>query len=96
MSVIFTYVSTSPPQGLTPTHDTYNLRTRTVVCDAVPKDPDQDLDQSVEMEQGVEDICKEGPPPSMVDSAHEVLTEEIQSLQVLTCLMSWAQGTGLK
>ena len=66
-----------------------------MVCGAVPKDPDQDLDQSVEMEQGVEDICKEGPPPSMVDNAHEVLTEEIQSLQVLSCLMSWAQGTGL-
>ncbi|KAK7114455.1 kinesin-like protein KIF15 isoform X2 [Littorina saxatilis] len=61
-------------RGLTPTRETYDLRTRTVlVCK-------KDQDQSMETE-GAEDICEEAPPAAMMENAHEILTDEIKALQ---------------
>jgi hypothetical protein len=62
---------------MTPTRQTYDLRNRTVVCDT----GDQ-LDQSIEMEEKVEDILQEAEPQVMVDNVYEALTEEIKTLQV--------------
>ncbi|KAL8592975.1 hypothetical protein ACOMHN_017905 [Nucella lapillus] len=69
-------------KGLTPNRNSYDLRSRTVICGSETENSDASLDQSILTEKdSEEDICMETPPATMVENAHEVLTEEIKVLQ---------------
>ncbi|XP_076449175.1 kinesin-like protein KIF15 [Babylonia areolata] len=64
-------------KALTPTRNTYDLRTRTVVCSSGKGDSRVCEEQSLQED----DIFMEAPPPALLDNAHEVLTDEIKTLQ---------------